>query len=517
MTIKGFPGLEDEAYVYDSLILNGFFSDKLPPVFACNSFLAFLHKTPQWAINRKTMGAVNFSIINNKQSTRTYTIPHPYSYAHLCYTLRTNWKTINEHVHSKWKNFCPNVLSAKKLDKENLIFEMTYPAHINGEGRLKPEELFFGSKYLADADISNFFPSIYSHSVSWAVAGRENAYTTRNDNSKWYNKLDAAIRSTNNNESVGLPVGPHTSNIISDIILSCIDSNLNDAGYKFIRYIDDYKCYAPTKDVAELFIADLTSELSKFKLSLNRRKTKIHQQPMPLSPAWKTILAAHQFRESTDGVAEFNDSSSNKIINFLDTAVSLYKEEEDPAILRYAIRRLARSNFTDSAFSTFENYTLQLIFLYPHISNCLIDIYRSRIFLCSDTHKNMHSALDSALQSKSYGAASFIMYTITSNYCTGEISKSTISNILASNDCILILMLTIYMTNIKSSIDEIYDFTNHIMTSGRTDEFWILIYEMYTKKHISKIIEYPHYQTFVDLKKHNVTFLAPNLSIQELK
>ena len=104
----------------------------------------------------------------------------------------------------------------------------------------------FGNKYCVQADISNFYPSIYTHSVCWALVGKDVSKKDRDDQ-KWFNKIDKAIRSCQDRESIGIHIGPDTSGIIAEIILSQIDKELKD--FNFIRHIDDYKCYCEDENV----------------------------------------------------------------------------------------------------------------------------------------------------------------------------------------------------------------------------------------------------------------------------
>ncbi|WP_429827442.1 RNA-directed DNA polymerase [Campylobacter concisus] len=130
-----------------------------------------------------------------------------------------------------------------------------------------------GKRYLVKADISNCFGSIYTHAIPRALIGKESAKQDRND-TKWYNEIDEKTRLLNYNETHGLLIGPHTSNLISEIILVAVYSVMSRK-YKYIRKINDYSCYIETKEKAEQFLLDLSQELKKFGLSLNNKKQKL--------------------------------------------------------------------------------------------------------------------------------------------------------------------------------------------------------------------------------------------------
>lgn len=109
----------------------------------------------------------------------------------------------------------------------------------DGSGEI---ELLLGAKYVANVDISTCFPSMYTHSLPWALVGKDFAKKNRSSQ-YWFNELDFYVRGTTNGETHGILIGPHASNVLSEIILVCIDNELLEKGWKYIRNIDDYTCY----------------------------------------------------------------------------------------------------------------------------------------------------------------------------------------------------------------------------------------------------------------------------------
>ena len=75
-------------------------------------------------------------------------------------------------------------------------------------------------------------------------------------------------------ETDGLITGPHSSNIVSEIILCSIDEKLSDNNWDFIRHIDDYEAYVNNEFEASEFLTNLQRELREYNLSLNHKKTK---------------------------------------------------------------------------------------------------------------------------------------------------------------------------------------------------------------------------------------------------
>ena len=73
--------------------------------------------------------------------------------------------------------------------------------------------ILIGKQYVVKCDISTCFPSIYTHSLPWAIMGRDRAKqdrTVRPDS--WANKIDKLLQKVSDGETHGLLIGPHSSN-----------------------------------------------------------------------------------------------------------------------------------------------------------------------------------------------------------------------------------------------------------------------------------------------------------------
>ena len=139
-----------------------------------------------------------------------------------------------------------------------------------------------------------------------------------------------------------LLIGPHSSNVVAEVVLTRIDRALVDRGYaNLFRHIDDYKFYAATHAAAEAFLRDLALELRRFDLTLSTRKTRILQMPQPLGTEWvrelKSFRFAYRGKRIRVGTTDF----------LLDLALKLARNADTSAVLNYALKmvppRLARS------------------------------------------------------------------------------------------------------------------------------------------------------------------------------
>lgn len=189
------------------------------------------------------------------------------------------------------------------------------------------------------------FPSIYTHSIPWALVGKKKAKgKTKGNITEWYDSIDEACRNLKLKETHGLLIGPHASNLISEIILCVVDHALCDKKWQYVRSIDDYTCFLKTKEQAERFLSDLVGELGKFDLILNHKKTKIQVLPGLAETFW--VRKLNQFALLTSyGEVDYKQARS-----YFDLSIELMEESGgDAAVFKYAIKTLAGQKCTESA------------------------------------------------------------------------------------------------------------------------------------------------------------------------
>jgi hypothetical protein len=77
----------------------------------------------------------------------------------------------------------------RKLEDKKHLFEMNYK-HYSKDDLDIENELSVGARFVAKADISNCFPSIYTHSIPWALVRKEEAKQKQGEQHEYFNKLD---------------------------------------------------------------------------------------------------------------------------------------------------------------------------------------------------------------------------------------------------------------------------------------------------------------------------------------
>jgi hypothetical protein len=146
------------------------------------------------------------------------------------------------------------------------------------------------------ADVSRFFYTAYTHSIPWAVVGKERGKEwVANDRKKlkahWSNDLDTALQSCQSRETFGIPVGPDTSRVVAELLLAGVEADrAYEAAVKgrpAIRLLDDFIIGFDTEEDARSALASLRSALWKYNLQLNEDKTSVKPSHTLYREAWK--------------------------------------------------------------------------------------------------------------------------------------------------------------------------------------------------------------------------------------
>lgn len=143
---------------------------------------------------------------------------------------------------------------------------------------------FLNYNYCMYTDISNCYESIYTHSIAWALMGRDNAKNDRKKN-ELGNILDDKISDLQNGQTNGIPQSNDVCNLIAEMVLGYADrllyerikndDEITSSCYLIIRYRDDYRIFTKSELEAELITKDLSDVLSSLNMALNSDKTKL--------------------------------------------------------------------------------------------------------------------------------------------------------------------------------------------------------------------------------------------------
>lgn len=456
--------------LYRGLVGHGLFAEKLPPIFDCLDFLAFCLAPRKQNFTNKPYQYAQFDATRNINIPRTFGIPTPMAYERLCLSLKNNWNELQKHFDDTTSidQYKKSRTHIRKQPNTVCIFEMNY-GNFNDAPLIL--DISLGKRYVVKADISKCFNSVYSHAIPWALVGKEIAKANR-DSRLWYNGIDQKLRNSKDGETHGIHIGPHASNILSEIILCAIDRNLNQ--WNYLRHIDDYECYVDSEDDAQKFLLDLNNSLKTYGLSLNQGKIQILKQPADSLDSWKD-----QMQELTSGLRSEGGTIRFKRINaFLNQCIKLAKESDDMSALYYGVKTIPIDKLNLEAKECVVKTMTSLALLYPYLVHVIdehvyskystslpIDFYLNEIFNRYMKEDNFDAAAHAVQLAVKYDI-------MLDNFSTQDIIKK--------NDCILLLCGLIYCRHYKlgKSLTELKRYAKQLNSNPKDmEEYWPFVYE----------------------------------------
>jgi hypothetical protein len=145
---------------------------------------------------------------------------------------------------------------------------------------------------MVQIDVSKCFDSIYTHSLPWAVLGKDQTkFSLDASKGTFGGRFDALMQNLNHKETNGIVIGPEFSRIFAEIILQSVDTELirqlaeganlaHKVDYEIFRYVDDFFVFY-NEESTQLKIFETLQEILKGKkLSINTAKIKHYQKPI---------------------------------------------------------------------------------------------------------------------------------------------------------------------------------------------------------------------------------------------
>lgn len=414
-----------------------------------------------------------FNSMRNINIPRPIGIPTPMSHARLCWCLSQNWEKIQDHYKKKTLNqkWIVSRIHIRKQQGNDSLFEMNYK-NWRDDGTPEPD-LTIGKKYIVSVDISHCYPSIYSHVISWALVGMQVAKQYKGGD-KWYNEIDKCTRNCKNGETLGLLIGPHTSNILSEIILCSIDEQLCSK-WDYIRNIDDFSCFVKSRDEADAFLIDINRELQNFRLSINHKKTEIRELPISSVENW-----VHQIKDKALYFEKFQPYVDyNEVQSFIDFCVVLAnKNKENASIFNYAFKVLSKHKLTANAQVLLVKQAVSLSLIYPYIVPLLGEyVFKLNSIEPRLIEKYVNCIYETYMPKNYFEACTYaLFYAVESNL---KISSFNAKEIVVKGDCLLSLLALIYCRSHEDvgEIKILEGYAKNLINSGYMDQQWLFIYE----------------------------------------
>jgi hypothetical protein len=174
------------------------------------------------------------------------------------------------------------------------------------------------------------------------------------------NRIDRALRNCWEKQTIGVPIGPDTSHIVAELILSGIDVELQAKFPRLeaLRYLDDYEFAVESHDQAESIVAAFQELLSAVELELNETKTEVLELPTAFEYPWVSELRALPLRATPKG-------QRTDLVRLFDKAFEHAIKHGNHPVLRYLMGRLTGIQIQRANWKLFRDLLLQCMTVEP--------------------------------------------------------------------------------------------------------------------------------------------------------
>jgi Reverse transcriptase (RNA-dependent DNA polymerase) len=294
--------------VYDWLVTNGYFPESyvLPPCFTVTRYPKYGKQFFQ--VDKKGRFPVRIAEITKVQfpktelTDRAFGIIDPEVHSDIAYNIANDWNRIINTIFHPDNTVCsysfPIPLDRKaagqvgRLRSGRMIYEFIEMS----ENDLA--SIAYDYQFIIRTDIKNFYPSIYTHSIAWAIHGKKYIRKRRNDFSYVGNRLDKLFQNANDGCTNGIAIGPAVSDLVSEIILAAVDRSLSLSIKSFskkpddvvvVRFKDDYRILSKEERTGRQTVKALQAALRSYNLELNDQKTQQQELPDGLFRPWVSL------------------------------------------------------------------------------------------------------------------------------------------------------------------------------------------------------------------------------------
>ncbi|MFF0542836.1 RNA-directed DNA polymerase [Nocardia thailandica] len=306
----------------------GFLPVETPPCFSTHAFAQKVSSLGAHPPLKDWTEPVRYSLVRAGGVRRSTEIPNPFSQYHLVDLCAKNWTSLRG-ISARSK------ISLSRPLRGPGVRSLRHFKPIEQWGRELVSRMP-GGRVTLTTDISQFYPSIYTHAVDWCVRGKRAAKGNMRA-AGLGPELDKLLRNGRGGQTVGIPVGPDTSWLIAEMLLAQVDAELcarfPTAVKRTARFGDDMTVYATSVGEAEDILATYQELLREYELAINPVKVAIVDGLLPVEPPWVRKLRAHRYRDDRDR------NQAGDVMDIFGVALEERGTFPDQGVLNYALKR----------------------------------------------------------------------------------------------------------------------------------------------------------------------------------
>lgn len=445
----------------------GFYPAELPPIFQTRNFSSAAARMKPRA---DYVGSTTFFNGSTFRGVlRSFGIVNPVNFLNLSELIAREWPAISRTFRlSASSGARPKFL--KKAEKGRAIQSSSLALQ-----RRSKAHLASAFPIILNLDINRFYSSIYSHSIPWAVLGKEKAkklYKVKRLKDHWSDELDILVRNCNQAQTVGIAIGPDTSRIISEIILSRVDYELCGKGTglrapQIFHNIDDYQFGVFNISSAEDAESRFTRVISRYELKINDFKTKL-DHGINFSP--------NNFQREFDILS--SKKGRNFVEHFFDIVYRCTNNHSNVNVIGYALKRFAKQLARNSEQDLVREYLQRLIFAAPHQARwalpLLLGIYRA-VGVSIEARKLICWGIEVSSRRNDVGTTLWFLYAAI--FLSIRLNRDDCNQCVGmSNELVDLMML--HGRHLGLFAAPVSDLRQRYKDSDFKSEAWIILYEV---------------------------------------
>lgn len=335
---------------------------------------------------------------------RTFGVVNPISYLFLSRFISEQWSEISKTFRlSRFSGSRPKFPPLNEGGRAISVASLS-------SQRVAQRHLASSYPVILNLDINRFYGSIYTHSIPWAVLGKEEAkkrFANGQLRRHWSNVLDQLVRNGNQQQTIGIPIGPDTSRILSELLLARIDRELTATrsglmSSQIFHNIDDYQFGVLSQSDAEDAQSVFVRTIARYELRLNDFKTSI-DQGIEFSPS--------HFQREFDILRQ--QSGRNLIEHFFHILYDQVGKNPNSNVVGYTLKRFAPMLVSNPEQSLLREYLQRLILASPHQARWIFPILLgivTRAGADSDIRRIIQWGLDTCARRNDVGSLVWFLY-----------------------------------------------------------------------------------------------------------
>ena len=308
---------------------------------------------------------------------------------------------------------------------------------------------------------------------------------------------------------MGIPIGPDTSLVIAELILSALEVDLRVRVPRLsgFRFVDDFELCFRDYATAENALAVLQEELLHFELRLNPRKTSMRVPPVDLESEWVSELRRFNIRD--------NMGQKGDLVGYFDLMTRQLTTHPNDHVSKYGLQRFKHFNPKPANLLLLQSMLCHIGVAEP---GSIREVVEALIFLRTSGHQ-----LDSTVIKESLSAVLRNSTPLGHHYEVAwalfgiiqfaiKLDRQTVAALASTeNSVVAILALDARAKGLAPYLDTA-KWALRMKSNGLREEEWLLSYEANVQGWLASVGGGDHvasHPEFSFLKTNGVRFYVP--------